>query len=87
MKEKIIELIKEDIKEFDLEVSAIFVEEVSDQKDLNIELDSEKIIDLETITKASRIINKKLDESTLLGNDIDFVSIYSKEKGEKKNGS
>ena len=45
-------------------------------------LDSNDVIDLETITEASRIINKILDKEESIFDNIDELDIYSKEKGE-----
>ena len=51
-----------------------------DIKDLNVYVDD--VIDLNKITEASRIINKKMDANESLLQDADELDIYSKEKGE-----
>ena len=79
--EKEVETIVNDlIKDDNLQVSAIFKEKKEGKYVLNIELDSEGVIDLNRITDASRIINEELDKTDLL-KDIDELDIYSKEKG------
>ena len=81
MKEKIESLVNSDIKDLNVFVDDCFTSVEENKKILNIVLDS-KVIDLNKITEASRIINKKLDSSNLISDDIYEVDIYSKEKGE-----
>lgn len=83
MKEKIINLVSNDIKAIDLSIDDIFVSKRNDKEILNIVLDSSNIIDLNKITEASRIINKKLDDNKVIDDNIFEVDIYSKEKGDQ----
>ena len=82
MKEKIESLVNSDIKDLNVFVDDCFTSVEENKKILNIVLDSKEVIDLNKITEASRIINKKLDSSNLISDDIYEVVIYSKEKGE-----
>ena len=82
MKDKIIDLIGDSINEFNVVIDDVFVEEIESKKVLNIVLDSEEVIDLNKVTKVSRIINKKIDKANILDDDIEEVDIYSKEKGD-----
>ncbi len=82
MKDKVSMLVDSDIKELNVFVDDAFVSTEEGKKVFNIVLDSNELIDLNRITDASRIINKKLDKSGLIGDDIFEVDIYSKEKGE-----
>lgn len=82
MKEKIINLVEEDIRGLNVFVDDVFVSTEEGKKLLNIVLDSEEVIDLNLITEASRIINKLIDQNQVLNDDIYEVDIYSKEKGE-----
>ncbi len=82
MKEKISELIKDSIQEYNVFLEDAFVDTEDGKKRLNIVLDSEEIIDLNRITDASRVINKLLDQEKNIIEDIDEVDIYSKEKGD-----
>lgn len=84
MKEKIAQLVDEEIKDLNVFVSDAFFENVEGKKIFNIVLDSEEVIDLNRITEASRIINKIIDKNNYLLEDADELDIYSKEKGEKK---
>lgn len=81
MKEKVTNLVSEAIKELNVFVDDAFISEEEGKKIFNIVLDSDELIDLNRITEASRIINKIMDSSDLLG-DTDELDIYSKEKGE-----
>lgn len=83
MKEKIATLVDAQIQELNVFVDDAFVSTVEGKKILNIVLDSEGMIDLKLITEASRIINKSIDSSDLLTDDIFEVDIYSKEKGDE----
>ena len=83
MREKINELVKEEIDKLNVSISDVNIEKVEGKNVLNIELDCEEAIDLNKITEASTIINQLIDkeETILKENDIDEVDIYSKEKG------
>ena len=81
MKNKVSALVDESIKELNVFVDDAFISEEEGKKVFNIVLDSEEVIDLNRVTEASRIINKIMDSSDLLG-DTDELDIYSKEKGE-----
>lgn len=85
MKEKIIEIVGSSIAELNVFVDDAFISEEEGKKIFNIVLDSEEIIDLNKITDASRIINKLIDESSILTDDIFELDIYSKEKGVTEN--
>lgn len=82
MKEKIAQLVDEEIKDLNVFVSDAFFENVEGKKIFNIVLDSEEVIDLNRITEASRIINKIIDKNNYLLEEADELDIYSKEKGE-----
>ena len=82
MKNSIEKLVNEDIKSLGVFVDDAFIEKVESKDVLNIVLDSNEVIDLNKVTEASRIINKKLDSSNLITDNIYEVDIYSKEKGE-----
>jgi len=82
MKERISELIKDSIQEYNVFLEDAFVDTEDGKKRLNIVLDSEETIDLNRITDASRVINKLLDQEKNIIEDIDEVDIYSKEKGD-----
>lgn len=82
MKEKIAQLVDEEIKDLNVFVSDAFFENVEGKKIFNIVLDSDEVIDLNRITEASRIINKIIDKNNYLLEDADELDIYSKEKGE-----
>lgn len=83
MKEKVAALVDLQIQELNVFVDDAFVSTEEGKKILNIVLDSEGMIDLKLITEASRIINKSIDSSDLLTDDIFEVDIYSKEKGDE----
>lgn len=82
MKNKIAELVNDQIKELNVFVDDAFTSSEEGKKIFNIVLDSEEVIDLNKITDASRIINKIMDEQEEILKDIDELDIYSKEKGE-----
>ena len=59
-------LVDDKIKDLNMYVSDVYFSEEYGEKTFNIELDSPEIIDLERITKASKIINPIMDESYLI---------------------
>ena len=83
MKEKISDLVGNEIQKLNVFVDDVFVSTEEGKQILNIVLDSEEVIDLNLITEASTIINKLIDQNQVLDDDIYEVDIYSKEKGEK----
>ena len=82
MKDKIAQLVDEEIQDLNVFVSDAFFENIEGKKIFNIVLDSEEVIDLNRITEASRLINKIIDKNNYLLEDADELDIYSKEKGE-----
>ena len=82
MKEKVIQLVQDSIREFDVFIDDVFISTEEGKKVFNIVLDSKETIDLNLITDASRIINKIMDENSNLLEDADELDIFSKEKGE-----
>ena len=82
MRDKIITLVGEQLRDFNVYIDDIFVSVEEGKKILNIVLDSSITIDLKLITEASRVINKIIDKNHVLDDDIYEVDIYSKEKGD-----
>ena len=82
MKEKIINLVRDEISQFHVFVDDVYVSTEEGKDILNIVLDSPNTIDLKLITEASRVINKLIDDNQVLDDNIYEVDIYSKEKGE-----
>ena len=81
MKEKVEALLKDVLDELNLFVSDVYYSEEEGVKALNIELDSDDIIDVERITEATKVINPIMDQEELT-KDIDVLDIHSKEKGD-----
>ena len=80
MLEKIKDLVNTKLEDLNMEVCDAYTEE---QKIiLNIEVDSNEVIDLNKVTAASRIINDILDKEKTILENIDELDIYSKKKGE-----
>ena len=81
MESKVKALVDDKIKALVLFVSSVYYSTEEGVKTLNIELDSEEIIDVNKITEATKIINPIMDDNNLC-NDIDVLDIHSKEKGD-----
>ncbi len=81
MENKVKALVDDKIKDLGLFVSSVYYSTEEGVKTLNIELDSEEIIDVNKITEATEIINPIMDDNNLC-NDIDVLDIHSKEKGD-----
>ena len=82
MKEKIINLVRDEISQFHVFVDDVYVSTEEGKDILNIVLDSPNTIDLKLITETSRVINKLIDDNQVLDDNIYEVDIYSKEKGD-----
>lgn len=79
MKEEIVRIVEDNIKDLNLHVDDAFENEEEGQKVFNIVLDSDEPIDLNRITEASKIINEQIKD--VVPEYIDVVDIHSKEKG------
>ena len=62
MREKINELVKEEIDKLNVSISDVNIEKVEGKNVLNIELDCKKTINLNKINKAYTIINQLIDK-------------------------
>ena len=80
MKEEVIKLVGKKLNKLDVYIDDVYIEKKDNIKSLYIVLDSENIIDLDTVVKATDILNPIMDKSDLL-DDIDVLDIYAKEKG------
>ena len=82
MEEKVKSLVNDKIKGLGLFVSSVYYSTEEGIKTLNVELDSNEVIDVNKITEATKIINPIMDENNLC-DDIDVLDIHSKEKGDE----
>lgn len=83
MKEKVEALINDAIKPLNLTVSDVYYSNEEGVKSLNIELDSNEIIDVNRITEATKIINPIMDSNHMV-DDVDVLDIHSREVGDDK---
>ncbi len=81
MKEEIIKEIDPSLENLNVHISDVYVENDEGVDNLNIEVDSDEIIDVEKITEVSRIINKKIDTMNIPLEGY-ILDVHSKEKGE-----
>jgi len=82
MKEKVIEKVNPAIEELNMFVSDVYVSTEENIKNLNIELDSDEVIDVNRVTEASKIINPIIDDLDLIDGEY-ILDIHSKEKGDE----
>lgn len=82
MENKIREIVGNNLEKLDLVIDSVKFEKEGNNDFLRICLDSEKVMDLDLITEASRIINDLIDNSDL---DLENynLDIYGKSKGEE----
>lgn len=82
---KVLETIKEEIKgpmaEMDIIVDSVVYETEGNYNFLRIELDKVNGIDLDTIVKATEVINPIIDRIDLI-DDSYILDVVSKEKGD-----
>ena len=83
MKEEVKKKVDPVIKDLDMFVSDVYISEEEGVTNLNVELDSDEVIDLNRITEASRTINPIMDELDLLDKEY-VLDIHSKVKGDGK---
>ena len=82
MKEKVIEKVNPAIEVLNMIVSDVYVSTEENIKNLNIELDSDEVIDVNRVTEASKIINPIIDDLDLIDGEY-ILDIHSKEKGDE----
>ncbi len=82
MEENLINIINPKIKDLNVWVDSIKIEKEENEQYLRIALDANFIIDLNTVVKATRIINPILDNENIeIENYI--LDVYAKPKGDK----
>lgn len=82
MKDKVINKVNPAIEKLNMFVSDVYVSTEENIKNLNIELDSDEVIDVNRVTEASKIINPIIDELDLIDGEY-ILDIHSKEKGDE----
>lgn len=80
MKDKLVELVGDKLDALHVFIDDVYEEKKGTIKTLYIVLDSNNIIDLDTVTKATDILNPIVDNAGMC-DDIDVLDIYAKEKG------
>ena len=83
MKDKIIKIVGDKLDSLNVFIDDVYEEKVGGIKTFYIVLDSDEIIDLNTVVEATDILNPIIDKAGILPDDIDVLDIYAKEKGEK----
>jgi len=80
MEEKVKEIIGDNLESLHLVVDSVVYEKENGHNYLRICLDSEDIIDLDLIVKATNIINPLMDKANLINEEY-HLDIYGKSKG------
>lgn len=80
MKEKLIEKVKDKLDYINVFIDDVYIAEEGKEKTLTIVLDSNEMIDLKTVVKATRILNPIVDELDFI-KDAYTLDVYAKEKG------
>lgn len=81
MKEKVVQIIGNNLKDLNLFVDDVIYEKENNVNYLRICLDSKDIIDVNLIVEATKIINPLIDEEDLIKEEY-ILDIYGKSKGE-----
>ncbi|MDD6878968.1 MAG: hypothetical protein PUD59_01905 [bacterium] len=80
MKEKVLNLVGSRLNKLDLWIDDVYVDKENENTYVHIVLDSKKIIPLNKVVMATRIINPLLDDVDLVEGSY-ILDIYAKEKG------
>ena len=80
MESKVKELLKGSLDELNLFVDSVVLKKKGNNLFLEICLDSSDIIDLDTVVKATNIINPIIDEENLIDEKY-ILEVYGKSKG------
>lgn len=81
MEEKVKKIIGNSLDELNLTIDSVVYEKENNHNYLRICLDSEDIIDLDLIVKATNIINPLMDKANIIDEEY-HLDIYGKSKGE-----
>ena len=84
MKEKVKNALDAKILDLSMFVTDVYMSTEEGIKTLNVELDSDDVIDVTRITEASKIINPIIDELDLVDGEY-VLDIHSKVKGDDCN--
>lgn len=84
MKEKVKNALDAKILDLGMFVTDVYMSTEEGVKTLNVELDSDNVIDVTRITEASKIINPIIDELDLVDGEY-VLDIHSKVKGDDCN--
>ena len=84
MKEKVKNALDAKILDLGMFVTDVYMSSEEGVKTLNVELDSDDVIDVTRITEASKIINPIIDELDLVDGEY-VLDIHSKVKGDDCN--
>ena len=80
MKEKVKEIIGNSLEELSLVIDDVIYEKENGHNYLRIVLDSDKTIDIDTVVKATKIINPLMDKANIIDEEY-LLDIYGKSKG------
>lgn len=81
MKEKIVALVGNKLDELNLFIDDVVYEKKGNINYLRICLDSDNIIDVNTVVLATKIIDPLIDDASLINEEY-ILDIYGKSKGE-----
>ncbi len=81
MKEKIVALVGNKLDELNLFIDDVVYEKEGNINYLRICLDSDNIIDVNTVVLATKIIDPLIDDASLINEEY-ILDIYGKSKGE-----
>ena len=82
MKEKVINLIGDSLKESNVYVDDAFIEREASNKFLRVVIDSENMIDIDKCVEVTKIIDPILEKSDLI-KEYDILDVYAKSKGDE----
>lgn len=83
MKDNLIAKVGKKLDSLNVFIDDVYIEDVAGEKTLTIVLDSEDMLDLKTVVKATRILNPIVDELDLIEGTY-TLDVYAKEKGDGK---
>lgn len=81
MKEKVVALVGNKLDELNLFIDDVVYEKEGNINYLRICLDSDNIIDVNTVVLATKIIDPLIDDASLINEEY-ILDIYGKSKGE-----
>lgn len=82
MKEKLIELVGNSLDDMKIVIDSVYEEKEEGNRYLRVVIDSDEILDLEKVVKATKVIDPIIEKADFINGEY-ILDVYAKPKGDK----